>query len=166
MLARFRPTLHLMVIMMAIAATLSAQSTTAKLFGVIYDSQKLVLPGAAVHVQNFRTGHTRSTVSNSDGYFELQSLPPGEYEVTWELAGFATGKSRLRLELNQQARLDLEMRVGEVQSTVIVEAAPPLLNSQDATLGIVVDQNTPQFGTATESATPARQIQFSLRYKF
>jgi hypothetical protein len=107
---------------------------------VIYDSQKLVLPGVAVHVQDSRTGHTRSTVSNGDGYFELQSLLPGEYEVTWELAGFATGKSRLRLELNQQARLDLEMRAGEVQSTVVVEAAPPLLNSQDATLGIVVDQ--------------------------
>src|ERR1041384_6993300 len=99
--ARFRTAMHLMLIMMAVAAALSAQSATAKLFGVIYDSQKLVLPGAAVHVQNSRTGHTRSTVSNSDGYFELQSLPPGEYEATWELAGFATGKTRLRLELNQ-----------------------------------------------------------------
>jgi len=144
MFAKCGVSLSVLGTVLAVAVTVTAQSDTSKLFGTIHDTQKLVLPGVAVNVRNPRTGFTRSTVSNGDGYYEFQSLQAGEYEITWELASFAPGSTQVRLEINQPLKLDLEMKVGNLQNTVIVNAAPPLVNNNDATLGATIDQEKVQ----------------------
>ncbi len=123
---------------------LAAQSATSKLFGTVYDPQKLLLPGVAVQVRETRTGFTRGTVSNNDGYYEFQGLQPGDYEVTWELSSFTSGKALVKLEINQQAKLDLEMKVGTLETTITVDTSPTLVNSTDATIGTVIDQDKVQ----------------------
>ncbi len=144
MFGKCRFFLTVIVSMIGIVLTLSAQSATSKLFGTVYDAQKLVLPGVVVQVRNPHTGYSRSTVSNNDGYYEFQSLQPGDYEVSWELASFAPGRAEVKLEINQPLKLDLEMKIGDLQSTVTVESSPPLVNSNDATLGATVDQEKMQ----------------------
>lgn len=144
MFGKYRLVLGLLVTILGVTTTVSAQSATSKIFGIVYDSQRLVLPGAAIHLRNSRTGFTRSAVSNNDGYYEFQALPADDYELAWELAGFNPGKGQARLEVNQPLKFDLEMKVGDLQNTITVESAPPIVNSNDATIGTVVDQKNVQ----------------------
>lgn len=141
---RFLLSLAVLSVVVGFAGALAAQSANSKLFGTVFDAQKLVLPGVAVHVRETRTGYTRNTVSNNDGYYEFQGLQPGDYEVSWELHSFTSGKARLKLEINQQLKLDLEMQVGNLETTITVDTAPPLVNSSDATIGTVIDQEKMQ----------------------
>jgi hypothetical protein len=122
----------------------AAQTATCKLFGTVYDPQKLLLPGVAVQIKETRTGFTRGAISNDDGRYEFLGLQPGDYEVTWELSSFSPGKTQIKLEINQQAKLDLEMKVGTLETTVLVDTSPALVNSTDATIGTVIDQDKVQ----------------------
>ncbi|HEV8132631.1 MAG TPA: carboxypeptidase regulatory-like domain-containing protein [Acidobacteriota bacterium] len=129
----------LLIALSAVSTTLS-QSATARLYGTVFDPQRLVLPGVSIQVREVRIGISRNTISGADGYYEVQGLLPGDFEVTWELPGFSTGKTQVHLEVNQQVKLDLDMKVGDISTSVVVNASPPLLNSHDATLGTVIDQ--------------------------
>ena len=62
--------------------------------GRVVDAQGGVLPGVTVTARNEATGYVRTAVTNDEGLFTLPLLPPGTYEVSMELAGFATGQRR------------------------------------------------------------------------
>ena len=70
-----------------------SQATTAEINGQVTDAQGGVLPGATVTITNPATGYTRTVVTSAEGLFVVPLLPPGEYEVKFELTGFNTGKS-------------------------------------------------------------------------
>ena len=88
-----------------------AQSTTGTIQGVVRDDQAAVIPGATVTVRNVLTGQTRSVVSGEGGQYRFPNLQVGEYELTVELASFATYKqSGLNLSLNQDAVIDVKIQ--------------------------------------------------------
>jgi hypothetical protein len=96
-----------------------AQVTTAAINGSIRDTTGAVVEAAAVTVQNDDTGYTRTIHSGADGSFQAPLLPLGPYTVTAEKTGLARYVQRgVRLELNQNARLDITLAVGNVQETV------------------------------------------------
>ena len=72
------------------SARAQSQATTAEINGRIVDSQGGVLPGVTVTATSPQTGYMRDTVTNVEGLFSLPLLPPGTYDVTAELSGFAT----------------------------------------------------------------------------
>ena len=69
---------------------LFAQSDTGVIDGRVFDESKAAVPGANVTARNVATGLTRSAVASDRGTYRIESLPPGTYEVTAELQGFAT----------------------------------------------------------------------------
>jgi hypothetical protein len=81
------------------------------------------------------------TVSDGSGHYIIPLLPPGDYTLTAETAGFRKlVRSGLSLQINQQARVDLTMGVGQVSETLEVTAQAPLLESESSSLGTVVNQ--------------------------
>ena len=72
------------------APVLHAQVSTALVQGEITDETKAVLPGATVTARNEETGFARTAVSDARGYYRIIALPPGTYQITAELTGFAT----------------------------------------------------------------------------
>jgi hypothetical protein len=87
---RFRVVLA--VALLATTASLAvAQITSATISGTIKDETGGVLPGVDVIVKNVDTGLTRSVVTDSNGYFTVPGLAPGQYETRATLQGFATG---------------------------------------------------------------------------
>lgn len=117
----------------------SAQVNTASLTGLVSDQSGAVVRGAAVTATNPATNVSRVTTTNESGYYSFPILHAGGYEVTVELRGF---KKHVRdgvvLEVGQKARVDLSLEVGEVSESVTV-AGRPLLSTEEATTGAVVD---------------------------
>jgi outer membrane receptor protein involved in Fe transport len=122
-----------------ISITLSAQSIDTGVLGTVVDPAGGAVTLAAVTITNRQTGVARKTVTDSAGSFDVRYLIPGEYVVETQAPGFrAERRTGIQIQLGQQARLEFKLQVGEVQQTVEVNAAAPLLQTENATLGEVI----------------------------
>src|SRR5262249_34781406 len=120
---------------------LSAQGVRATIVGRVTDDTGAVLPGANITITNVGTNESRSVIANDNGEYAIPQLAPGQYTLTAEFAGFnKVIRSGIVLETNQQARLDVVLKVGTLSEEVEVSAAAPLVTTENAALGNVVDQ--------------------------
>ena len=113
--------------------------TFGSITGEVRDASGALIPDAAVVVTNTATNAARSIATNSDGIFNAPSLVPGPYAVRVERQGFRTAQSSIDLQVQQVARVDFTLQVGEVGQSIDVSAAPPALNTEDATVGTVIE---------------------------
>jgi hypothetical protein len=126
-----------MLVTLAIA---SQAQTSAEITGLVKDPAGAAVAGANVTVTNKATGGTRKLTSNSEGLYSFPSLPPGVYELKVEQTGFKISLiDNIRLEVQQTARLDVTMEVGQVGETVTVTNTVALLNSENTTTGTVIE---------------------------
>jgi Carboxypeptidase regulatory-like domain len=118
---------------------LTAQTLDTGILGTITDPTGAVVAGATVNITQTATSVRRTTQTAADGKYEVRYLVPGEYSIEVRVQGFRAARaSSVVVQINQQARLDFSLQVGEVQETVEVTVAAPLLNTETATLGEVV----------------------------
>jgi hypothetical protein len=121
-------------------ATAIAQSTTATILGTVTDSSDAVMPGVAVTIVNEGTNSQRTVTTDGTGGYEAPLLPPGAYRVEGELTGFKKIiRSGITLQVDQRARVDLVLDLGAVTETIEVRADAPLVQSESAGIGTVVD---------------------------
>ena len=101
-----------------------SQTLDTGILGTVTDPTGAAVAGAAVTITQTATGVKRNSVTAADGKYEVRYLVPGEYTVQVTASGFrAAQATNLTLQLNQQARLDVPLQVGDVQQTVEVTAA-------------------------------------------
>src|SRR4029453_19559516 len=74
-------------LILATSAWAQLASQTA-LVGTVTDSGNLVVPGAQVIAVNTATKNTYETATNSDGYYNIQFVRAGTYDITVSLSGF------------------------------------------------------------------------------
>src|SRR5579883_2905204 len=130
----------LIAMLLACAAATLAQSRMAEVTGLVRDSSGSIVPGARVSVHNVETGIDKSGLTNDAGLYTIPEIDPGSYALTVEKPGFRTIRQEgLTLHVHDRARIDLTLQVGEVSSTVLVQADAPLLQADDASSGMVVD---------------------------
>ena len=130
--------LSLLVVMLATA--LSAQTPTAQLSGRITDHTGGVVVGARITVTNVDTQIERETVSNQEGYWTAPLLEPGAYRIAVQMPGFRTiSRSGVTLHVNQSARLDFVLELGELSDAVSVTGDALQLQTGEGSLGTVVD---------------------------
>ena len=114
----------------------------AQISGLIQDPNGLNVEGAAISVRSGETGGQRATQSNQAGFYSVASLKPGTYRIAIRAMGFQTiVQEGVKLEVNDNARLDFVMRIGDVRSVVTVNGAPPLVNTEDASVGTIVGRD-------------------------
>ncbi len=114
--------------------------TSAGLTGTLTDATGAVVPGARVALTHAETGVRRNTVSNDAGLYQFPLLPPGDYSIAVEKEGFKQlTREGIRLEVNQTARIDFTMQLGDVTETVNVTASAPLLESSTSSIGAVIE---------------------------
>ena len=123
------------------AVTASAQVDRATLTGVVRDASDAVLPNAKVTVTSLATNVASTVTTNNSGVYLVVNLMPGEYLVQAEATGFQRFEQTVALELGARSRLDLSLAVGSIGETVKVEGVTPLLSTESAVLGTVVDTN-------------------------
>ena len=113
-----------------------AQQTTATLLGTVTDSSGAAVPGAKVRVANAATNANREAETGAAGNYSLPYLPAGNYQVTVSRDGFqAQQVDNVTLQVDQTARVDFTMRVGNVTETVNVSASATLLQTENASVG-------------------------------
>jgi hypothetical protein len=118
----------------------SAFAQNAQLTGTVTDPTGAAVPRAEITATNVESGVSRSSVSNEAGNYLITTLFPGSYVVTVSAAGFKqTRRDSLTLAVEQVARLDFRMEIGETRETVTVEATAVILDAATSTIGTVVD---------------------------
>ena len=119
---------------------LHAQTVTGTLVGTVTDSSGGRMSGTTVTAANELTQEKHSTVTNTEGYYLLTALPVGPYRVEVEAQGFKRFLRRgIVLDVNQNARIDAKLEVGQVTQQVVVTADVPLVDTREAQLGWMVD---------------------------
>jgi outer membrane receptor protein involved in Fe transport len=125
----------------AVACLLAQAGESTEILGVVEDSTGAVVPGVEITATHVATGQSRKTVTGDSGVYVFSFMQPGEYTISAAKTGFKTEvRSGLTLQLNQKARVNFSMQVGGVAESVEVSAAGVILNTDDATIGNVVDQ--------------------------
>jgi hypothetical protein len=130
-----------MVLMLSAYATRAHAQATGQITGMVTDSSGGVLPGVTVDATNTATGAVRTAVTGADGLYTLPLLQPGVYTVKAALAGFKTAQQDgVRVTVTETARAVFQLEVGAVTETVTVTAEATLVETSNATHGIVIDQ--------------------------
>jgi outer membrane receptor protein involved in Fe transport len=130
----------LLVLYVSLVVRGSAQVNTASLTGLVTDPNGAVIANAAVMAKNKATNVESSGTTDSSGYYTFASLPVGTYTVAVELQGFKKSlREKVDLEVGQKARIDFTLEVGAVTESVVVSSTPPLLTTQVASSGGVVE---------------------------
>ncbi len=119
-----------------------AQIDRATLYGTVKDASGGVLPGASVTVTNIATNIASKATTANNGAYLVVNLGSGQYIVEAEAPGLAKSVQSIILDVGQRGRLDLTLGVGGLTETVTVEGAMRLLNTEDSSLGSVLDQNS------------------------
>jgi hypothetical protein len=129
----------LAVVLLLCAGTAAAQVDRATLTGIVTDASDAVIPGAKVTVTNLATGVATSATTTGDGVYLVVNLVPGEYLVQAEASGFQRFEQTVALEIGVRARLNVSLPVGSVGETVTVQGVTPLLTTESAEVGTVVN---------------------------
>ena len=134
--------LALVVALCALTGSLWGQQVTAAITGTITDPSGAPIVGAKVIVKDLDRGVVFPAESNTQGAYNLPRLPIGRYEVRAEAQGFQTSvQPAMTLDVNQTARVDFQMKIGQVSETVEVTGAAPLLETETTQLSTVIDSN-------------------------
>ncbi|MBV9481384.1 MAG: TonB-dependent receptor [Acidobacteria bacterium] len=116
-----------------------AQVDTATVTGTVRDSSGAVLPNVTVTATEMNTGTKTSAQSGNDGNYVITPVKIGRYAVSAEASGFQTETRRdIILDVQQNLRLDFQLRVGSVAQTTEVTSEAPALDTETASLGDVV----------------------------
>jgi hypothetical protein len=111
--------------------------------GVVKDASGAVVDKAKLTLKRISTNAVFTTTSDSSGNFHFADLDPDVYTLTVEASGFKrTVLSEVTILVDQVTRLDITLSVGDVNQTVDVTAAAPLIDTEQNTLSNVVDQQT------------------------
>ncbi len=117
---------------------LASQTLDTGILGTVTDPASASISGADVTIANKGTGLTRAVKTAADGKYEVRYLVPGEYTVEVRAPGFRAEHTSVVIQINQQARLDFAMQIGEVQQSVEITSTAPLLQTENSTLGAVI----------------------------
>ncbi|HWC78074.1 MAG TPA: carboxypeptidase-like regulatory domain-containing protein, partial [Blastocatellia bacterium] len=134
--------LSITCLLLSVPASVFAQSaSTGALTGTVIDSNQGVVREVQVKVTNEATGEERSVKTNDEGNFTVPLLTPGSYRVDLSKAGFkSASKKGLRVNVSETSRLDVELEVGEISTTIDIAADAELLQTESSELGRVVNQ--------------------------
>src|SRR6266851_1222015 len=117
-----------------------AQAPTGQITGAVTDPSGAVIAGATVTLTNPATEMRRETATNIDGLFNLPALPPGIYNLQVDAKGFPKqARENLELQVGQVAKLDFALQIGNVAETIQVTGGAPILQSETAELGTVIE---------------------------
>ncbi|HUE88122.1 MAG TPA: carboxypeptidase-like regulatory domain-containing protein, partial [Vicinamibacterales bacterium] len=127
--------LSLCLALLVAAAPTSAQDFRGRINGTVTDNTGAVLPGVTVTATSPALIQPQVQVTGIDGSYRFLALPPGVYDVMYELAGFQGVKREgIRVVINQTLTLDQQLQVATLQETVTVTGESPIVDTSTTTL--------------------------------
>ena len=126
------------LLLCAMLSLASASSTTAQTVtvtagavnGWVTDDSDAALPGVAVAISGPAQMGVMSAVTDLKGAYRFQNLPPGAYQVAYELSGFQTAvRERIEVSVGFTSTVNVKMGVASLQETVTVSGASPVVDA-------------------------------------
>jgi hypothetical protein len=124
-------------------APLRAQVDAGAILGTVTDASGSAIHGATVTLTNEGTSATISTTTGNDGNYKFTPVRIGNYKLTVTFQGFETiTRPHVSVNVGENVVADFTLKPGNVTTTVEVTAAAPVLQSQDASVGQVIDSRS------------------------
>jgi hypothetical protein len=141
----------LLLFLVVTALSSFGQGITGSITGTVTDPSGAPIAGAAVEVRQVGTDATRTILTSDVGSYRVTQLAPGSYSVRIDRAGFKTfQQDNVTLAIDQVAEIDARLDIGSQQQTVNVTSESPVIQTENSSVGLVVDsetiQNTPLNG--------------------
>jgi Carboxypeptidase regulatory-like domain len=122
--------------------TMFAQFVRGAMVGKVTDEKGAAVAGAEVKLTNLGTNEARSAITDGNGDYNFPALLPGVYSLEVRRAGFKTQVvNRVELQVNQTARVDVNLPVGELSEVVETVASAVLLKTDTSEIGHVLTNN-------------------------
>ena len=123
-----------------LAAAAQAQDTRGTIVGKISDPSGAWIPGASVTVTNVAMGTKTAIKTGDNGFYQATFLIPGIYQVEAMAQGFKKAvRDGIQVQVSDRLEIDLALEVGASEQSVTINSEAPLLNTESATVGTIVD---------------------------
>src|SRR5437588_11097641 len=114
--------------------------TTGRISGFVKDPAGAAIPSVNVTARMTEQQSTSKTTTNTEGFYDLVALRPGDYELVFEAAGFRRQvRSGVDLSINQNLRVDSALEVGSIETQVTVHGTAPLVDTVSPVLSGLID---------------------------
>jgi hypothetical protein len=124
--------LAMVVVIAGTHNTLGQNANSGEIKGTVTDSSNAVIPGAVVAVLNIETGVRTTTLTNNDGIYDIPSVPPGEYTLTFTKTGFRDAvHNGISLHVGTIA-VDATLQIGTASQEIVVTSDAPLVQTEDS----------------------------------
>jgi hypothetical protein len=132
-----------LLVYLLLAVSLSvAQSPEGTISGIVLDPSGGVIVGADVLIINGATGVQYPGKANSEGYYVVPNIPPGTYRIQVSNSGFKTIiKPDIVIHVQDALAINFTLPIGAASEIVTVEGGAPLVNTENAAVGTVIDRN-------------------------
>ena len=118
-----------------------AQQITGSVTGTVTDPGGAAVAGASVKLTNTGTDATQTVTTDADGNFRFLLLPPGNYSAQISSPGFKSYvRAGIVVEVDRSIAVPVSLQIGQVNETVEVSGASPLLEPNTSSLGTVMEE--------------------------
>lgn len=132
---------RLVALLALIALPALPQNVSGTISGIVHDPSGAIVPLVNITATNTGTSATFQTTTDDSGAYILRTLPVGIYDLAAEINGFKKYQTKgIRLQVNEIARVDVNLAVGTAAETVTVSSQAVVVDTTTATLKAVVDQ--------------------------
>ena len=139
-IVRVRRTALFVAAIAALAAPAAAQADRGAIRGVVTDATGAAVAEAQITAVDVTTNASRTVLSDAEGRYAISLLPPGDYRLRIEAAGYRVSVADVRLVVHQQRRADVRLEIGPLASEVLVAAPLASVRHETAALGTIVDE--------------------------
>ncbi len=143
--------LAMLSIFLLLGTVAKGQGITGSITGTVTDASGAAVSGATVTITQTETNAIHTVTTSDAGTYAVPQLPPGHYTVKIDKATFKSFRqTSITLQIDQTVQISPQLSIGEAQQTVEVNDTPPVIQTQDSSIGSVIDsqaiQNTPLNG--------------------
>ena len=129
--------LFVVLLVIALVTPLGAQELRGRVTGTVRDNTGGVLPGVSVTLSGEAMIQAQTTVTGSNGNYGYPSVPPGVYNMDFELSGFRTvRREEIRVNLNVTLTINTEMPLAGVQETLTITGESPVVDIKTTTTAV------------------------------
>ena len=128
------------LVWLLVASASFGQTFYGSIVGSVNDATSGAVQQANVTLTNLGTAERRSMQTDSSGNYQFVNLVPGQYKIEVEKIGFRRfARDPITVEVQSTVRIDVGMQVGDVNQLIEVTAETSLLQTENASLGQVVE---------------------------
>ncbi|HMY76931.1 MAG TPA: carboxypeptidase-like regulatory domain-containing protein, partial [Blastocatellia bacterium] len=130
-------------LLVCLATAVSAQVTTGSILGTVRDNSGATVKGAKVTITEVGKSNPTTYTTDDEGAYNAPFLIPGTYSVTVEATGFKKAvTNNVVVQIDQKARIDFSVEVGQLSETTVITAAVTLVNTETSEIGQVIEEQS------------------------